>query len=167
MRDSKPNLAEGLIPDIVEVMQSEVDQLVQHKNALVVQIRRLKKTLIVLREMQDEVTGRANTRRRQRSQRLRYLQMGRRLRLSRNPYGELTRACRIAFTEAGGIATPNEIRLSILRRRSFVFASLNQDPVEAVVRILNVMANAKEVRRLTDDQYSRWQFLGSRYGERA
>lgn len=163
MTNPSHHLKEESLSRIVAAMQSEVDELVQKKVTLVVQLRRLKKTLYALRKTQDGVGGRAKPRRGQRSQRaFRCLEFARGVRCSQNPYGELTRACRIAFAEAGGIATPNEISLSILRRSSFAFDTLDQDPDEAVVCILNFMADAKEARCLSGDQYSRWQFLGSR-----
>lgn len=81
------------------------------------------------------------------------------IRKSRRLHNELRRACRIAFAEAGGVATPDQIYSLIARRCSFSFIDLEEEPVFAIVRTLNVMAKAGEARRTTSDPHSTWKFI--------
>lgn len=68
----------------------------------------------------------------------------------------LTRACRIALMEAGGTASPDEIRTRIVRRGSFSFAD-SAFADAAIIRTLNSMTDGGEVRRLEDGPQSLWQ----------
>jgi len=68
----------------------------------------------------------------------------------------LTRACRIALMEAGGTASPEEIRASIVRRGSFSFADSGFPDTE-IMRTLTVMTERGEVRRLETGSRSVWQ----------
>jgi hypothetical protein len=68
----------------------------------------------------------------------------------------LMRACRIALMETGGTASPDEIRMRIVRRRSFSFADSGFANA-AIIRTLNAMGDDGEVRRLGEGFQSLWQ----------
>jgi hypothetical protein len=68
----------------------------------------------------------------------------------------LSRACRIALLEAGGIASLEEIQLRITRRGSFSF--INSSFASAsLIRTLNTMARAGEVCCQGDGSQSKWR----------
>jgi hypothetical protein len=52
------------------------------------------------------------------------------------------RACRIAFLEVGGTATPKELYSAIVRRGSFSFGVHDGDAITAIVRTLTSVAGA-------------------------
>lgn len=68
----------------------------------------------------------------------------------------LTRACRVALMEAGGTASPDEIRTRIVRRGSFSFADSGSAEAE-IIQTLEAMTDDGEVRRLDDSPQSLWQ----------
>jgi hypothetical protein len=75
---------------------------------------------------------------------------------SRQTRAKLARACRIALLEAGGTASPEDIRQRIVRRGSFLFG----DPAtaeEEIIRTLIAMTVSGEVRASEDNS----QFLPS------
>jgi hypothetical protein len=74
-------------------------------------------------------------------------------------HNNLRRACRIAFVEVGGVATPDQIYSLIVRRCSFSFIDVEAEPADAIVHTLNVMAKAGEVQCLTSDPNSAWKFV--------
>jgi hypothetical protein len=77
---------------------------------------------------------------------------------SKQPYLNLKRACRIALMEVGETASPEEIHSRIVRRGSFTFGDADF-ALPAIVRALNAMAYAREVRRLEDSQGCRWYLV--------
>jgi hypothetical protein len=72
----------------------------------------------------------------------------------------LARACRIALLEAGGTASPNEIRRLIIRRGSFWFADAGSADRE-IMRTLRTMTESGEVRLLEDNSQLLWQRTAS------
>jgi hypothetical protein len=68
----------------------------------------------------------------------------------------LMRACRIALMEAGGAASPDEIRTRIVRRGSFSFADSGSADA-AIIRTLNTLTDGGEIQRLEDGPQSLWQ----------
>jgi hypothetical protein len=68
----------------------------------------------------------------------------------------LTRACRIAFMEAAGTASADEIRTRIVRRGSFSFSDSGSADAETI-RTLTAMTDGGEVRRLAGSPQSLWQ----------
>ena len=77
---------------------------------------------------------------------------------SRRLHNELRRACRVAFLEAGGVATPDQIYSLIVRRSSFSFADIGEEPAAAITRTLRIMAQAGEARCITSDLNCAWKF---------
>lgn len=72
------------------------------------------------------------------------------------PLPQLKRACRIALAEAGGPASPEDLRARIARRGSFPFTNA-EGPIAAIARTLRSMAEQGEVRRHEDGQNGRWE----------
>jgi hypothetical protein len=68
----------------------------------------------------------------------------------------LVRACRIALLEAGGTASPDEIRRLIIRRGSFWFADAGSADRE-IIRTLGAMTDTGEVRPLEDNSRLLWE----------
>jgi hypothetical protein len=81
---------------------------------------------------------------------------------TRHPRPALTRACRIALLEAGGTASPDEIRRLIVRRGSFSFSFAAHGSADAViVRTLELMVRSGEARRIKPLSQSLWQLNGA------
>ncbi len=84
---------------------------------------------------------------------------------TRHPRPALTRACRIALLEAGGTATPDEIRRLIVRRGSFSFSFAAHGSADAViVRTLELMVRSGEARRIEPLSQSLWQLTAPERG---
>jgi hypothetical protein len=75
---------------------------------------------------------------------------------SKNPLGQLRRACRIALMEAGGTASLDEIRSRIVRRGSFSFPDSGLSE-SVIVQTLDSMAASAEVRCQQNGAQLVWQ----------
>ena len=123
------------IQQIVSSIQAEIDALVQQKADIIRAKRNLGRRLQAIQigthpsncyrlptsKRQRNATGRANARK------------------SRYAYAKLRRACRIAIMEIGENPTAEQIYLQIVRRGSFKFDNLQENPISAIARTLNVM----------------------------
>lgn len=140
---------------IVDTMQKELDDLIRQKRNIRRQMRSLKRSLhrfpsgsgsagrsgTALKSQQ--FSSKAGRPRGRKFERLQF---------------ELKRACRIAFMDAGGVATPDQICCSITRRGSFSFINLRENPTEMIVCILNLMAETGEVQPMSSDPRSGWTY---------
>jgi len=73
-------------------------------------------------------------------------------------HNQLLRACRIAFMDTGGVATPDQIFAAILRLGSFQFHSLAEPPRTAMFRTLTVMSEMNEAKCLIGESHAPWQY---------
>ena len=149
--DSIANPFHPSVSAIICSMQVEIDALTQQKAELERGLRKLYGRLRALRaakgDAPQEKPAPAQLRR-----------SGRRLRKAlRLPatdkaqklYEELRRACRIALLEAEGPTTPDQIHRSIIRRGSFAFEVLDEEPITAILRVLNLIGERTEADWLT------------------
>ena len=121
------------IQGLVNSIQAEIDALVQQKADLNRHKRNLWRRLRALQSGTNP-SGYDRTRRskRQRSTDGRAI-----ARKSRYLYSELWRACRIAIMETGANPTAEQIYLQIVRRGSFNFDDLQENPISAISRTLD------------------------------
>ena len=68
---------------------------------------------------------------------------------SRHLYAELFRACRIAIMEIGENPTAEKIYMQIVRRSSFNFDDLQENPMSAITRTLSVMYGPQVVLEIS------------------
>jgi len=128
--------------EIVELLQTELDELLQQKARIRQQMRNLRRRVSILR------ANNKRTARRSRSRDLRAASLNERHLLS-----ELARACRIAFLELDGTATPEELYSAIVRRASFSFSLLQGNAIVAIERALSSMAQPGESVRGLESQW--------------
>jgi len=154
MIDFVPGQLNSSVRGIIELMQGELDELVQQKAALARRARNLRRLLYTIStEGRDPAVSGASALKSRGYRRYRHALKSATSRTVQCSYHELRRACRIALMEAGGTAAPDQIHSLVVRRDSFLFAALNEEPVDAIVRVLNIMAEAGEASRLTKDHY--------------
>src|SRR5262249_33467788 len=132
---------EGTVQHIVSALQAELDELIERKANLKRRRRILLQTMRKRSANRRALpSGDRNSSRFRRS--LKRSRAG--AREIHSLYDRLLRACRIAFLEGGGIATPDEIFAAILRRQSFQFHLLAESPRSAIARTLTLMSEMKE-----------------------
>jgi hypothetical protein len=131
---------------VIGSMQAELDTLAQRKTELERRLRNLRKTWHALRATQAEASSQLRRSRR----RLRRAWKVPGADKSQNLYEELRRACRIALLEAEGPATPDQIHASIIRRGSFAFEVLDEEPIAAILRMLKLISDPREAGYLTN-----------------
>lgn len=135
---------------VVAQLQRELDELVQRKADIKLRIRGLRRRLSSVQREWTPETSRAryrkseNLARRAQAFKMRQLQQ------------ELHRACRIAFLELGGAATPDALHSAIARRGSFSFAEINETPLIAIARTLAAMAKSGEATCNNNGSQPRW-----------
>jgi hypothetical protein len=157
MTRSAPQPSLNYVCGIVNLLQRDLDDLIRQKIDVRRRIRRLSR---LLRD-QSSPTPLAARGRATHAPRFRQIstKVGRpRARKSERQQFELTRACRIAFMDAGGIATPDQICFSIQRRGSFSFIDLDEKPIDLVIRILKFMAETGEAKCGSSDPQSPWAY---------
>jgi hypothetical protein len=155
MTDSAPHGSHTYVRSIVNLLQKDLDDLIRQKTDVRRRIRGLSR---ILREQSFRTRLGAPGRASHAPKFLHFsTRVGRpRARKSERLQFELTRACRIAFMDAAGTATPDQICSSIERRGSFSFIDLDDKPIELVIRILKFMAETGEVKCMTSDPHSPW-----------
>lgn len=159
---SAPQASLSYVCSIVNLLQKDLDDLIRQKTEVRRRIRRLSR---ILREQSSLTPLRARGRAHASKFRQVSTKMGRpRGRKSERLHFELTRACRIAFMDAGGIATPDQICFSIERRGSFSFIDLDEKPIELVIRILKIMAETGEAKCASSDPHSSWRYTATVLG---
>jgi hypothetical protein len=159
---SIPNIAgkvvQGSLSDIVELLQTELDQLLEKKARIRQNMRNLRRRLGILQanSSKEQTTRPISRRSRNRSRRTESRKI-------RHLHEELARSCRIAFLELGGTATVDELYGAIVRRGSFLFSLLDENPISAVIRTLTSMAESGEA---VCGANSRWTYKSdTRYFE--
>lgn len=136
--------------DTVALLQEELDELLQQKAAIRSRMRNLRRHLSILQT--DSASAQHPRRKRWRSVTTAHRAQTRKI---RQLHDELARACRIAFMELGGAATDEELQAAIVRRGSFSFALVKENPSAAITRTLHSMAQSSEVVPASD---SRWSY---------
>lgn len=144
------NGARGPLNDTVALLQAELDELLQQKARIKLRMRNLKRHLGIV----ETGSGSARTRRRKRWRSVTAAHRAETRKICQL-HDELSRACRIAFMELGGTATAEELCAAIVRRGSFSFALLKENPSSATIRTLHSMARSSEVVSASD---SRWSY---------
>jgi hypothetical protein len=142
---------------IVNLLQKDLDDLIRQK----IDVRRRIRSLSRKLREQSSPTALSARGRATHAQKFRQISttVGRpRGRKSERLQFELTRACRIAFMDAGGTATPDQVCFSIERRGSFSFIDLDEKPIDLVIRILNFMAETGEAKCASSDPHSPWTY---------
>ncbi|HZQ20908.1 MAG TPA: hypothetical protein VFA90_19620 [Terriglobales bacterium] len=138
------------INDTIALLQAELDELLQQKATIKLRMRNLRRHLGMLKVD----SGSAHTRSRKRRRSVTAAHRAENLKI-RRLHSELSRACRIALMELGGTATAEELYAAIMRRGSFSFSLLKENPTAAIARALNAMARSSEVVRASD---LRWTY---------
>jgi len=160
---SAPQASHSYACSIVNLLQRDLDDLIRQKTEVRRRVRRLSR---ILREQSSLTQLRARGRALH-APKFRQIstKIGRpKARKSERLHFELTRACRIAFMDAGGIATPDQICSSIERRGSFSFIDLNEKPIDLVIRILKFMAETGEAKCAASDPHSPWTYKATVLG---
>jgi hypothetical protein len=134
--DSIPQPLYVSVSAVIGSMQAELDALAQQKIELERRLRNLRRTLHALRAMQAPPQLSRSSRCLRRALRLPGADK------PQNPYEELRRACRIALLEAEGPVTPDQIHASIMRRGSFRFEILDEEPIGAILRMMKLIADS-------------------------
>jgi hypothetical protein len=142
----------GSLNCIVGLMQTELDDLLQQKARIKLQMRNLRHRLGILQ------AGSRKTNRTSRPMARRPPNASRRAQARKicHLHEELARACRIAFLELGGIATPDELYAAILRRGSFMFPAIQNKPTVSISQVLVSMAQCGEATSSNQGPQSRW-----------
>jgi hypothetical protein len=145
----------GPLNCIVGVLQTELDQLLQQKARIKLRMRNLHNRLSVL-----QADSRKKKRRISRTKSRRPPNATRRARAQQifHLHEELARACRIAFLELGGSATPDELYAAILRRGSFSFPAIENKPTVSISHVLVSMAQSGEAVSSNEGSQSRWAY---------
>lgn len=136
---------------VVAQLQMELDELLERKARIKLRMRNLR---LRLRSLQRESASGLRKKRR-RSQSL----VGRaQAREMRQLQEELHQACRIAFLELGGTATPDALHSAIARRGSFSFATIKEKPIIAIIRTLSAMAESGEATCSPNGSQPKWSY---------
>lgn len=145
---------------LINSMQAELDKLTERKAQLRRRMRGLRRMLKVFpAKPARNLASEPDCLKPRQPRRLRQTLKRAEGRESRQLCDKLKRACRIAFLEAGGTATPDEICSSIMRRNSFSFTSADEPPAVVIIRILNLMSQTGETQCVSSDQYSFWRYV--------
>lgn len=128
--------AHDRVNDVVALLQAELDELLQEKEKIRLRMRNLRRRL-----------ASSNPRKaaRGQSRKLRNIARHAEGRKVRHLHDELSRACRIAFLELRAAATPEDLYHAIVRRGSFSFALIKENPIALIKRTLISMAESGEV----------------------
>jgi hypothetical protein len=154
-----PDSLHALVQRVLTLLRAELDELAGRK----AELERRKRKLLRLRysllagALRSPAFGAGSLK--SPRQRKRVERAKSNARKSRRQHKELTRACRIAFLDAGGSATPDQIYWLIVRRRSFSFIDLDEEPASAIARTLHLMAETGEATCITNDPNSCWRLL--------
>jgi regulator of replication initiation timing len=132
---------------IVSDLQHEIDELLEEKAAILRRTRHLRHQLREKRsELEGQLLADSMGRRRSVGQHDSAKPSPKRSQdAERRMYDDLMRACRIALTEAGGTATPQQVHSLIERRASFSFARLPHSAFDSVQQTLDIMYRAGEL----------------------
>jgi regulator of replication initiation timing len=141
---------ESSVQCVVRQLQLELDELLDRKARIKLRMRNLR---VRLRSLERGASG-ALRKKHRRSQSLTRRAQADKLRELQE---ELYRACRIAFLELGGTATPEALHLAIVRRGSFSFAALQEEPIAAIIRTLTEMAQSGEATCSTNGSEPQWR----------
>jgi hypothetical protein len=127
------------IHELVNSIQSEIDALVQQKADLDRNKRNLWRRL---QADQRETNSSGGDRTHRGSKRQHSAAERANAHKSRSLNRELWRACRIAIMEVAENPTAKQIYSQIVRRGSFDFDGLKENPISAIARTLNVMSGS-------------------------
>lgn len=142
--------------NLARLMQNELDHLLEQKEGLRRRMQKLRRVLHELRGSRDSSSSKVSKSRRWRTADREAARKHRAL------YEQLWRACRIAFMEMGGVASSHQIYALIKRRGSFSFGALEEEPMVAITRVLNLMAHAGEAERIGDQNNPTWRYMTAR-----
>jgi hypothetical protein len=129
----------------------ELDELLERKARIKLRMRNLR---VRLRSLERESPSGLRKKYRRSQSLVRKAQA----REMRQLQEELHRACRIAFLELGGTATPDALHSAIERRGSFSFGTMNEKPVVAIIRTLTAMAESGEATCCPNGSQPKWSY---------
>lgn len=154
MSNTLSNELTGPLNCIVDMLQTELDQLLQQKARLKLRMRNLRNRMRILQadSRKEKRISRAKPRRPPNATRRAQIRQGCRRQ------EKLARACRIAFLELGGSATPDELYAAILRRGSFSFQAIDNKPTVSISHVLDSMAQCGEAACSPEGPQSRWAY---------
>jgi hypothetical protein len=155
MSSVDPNELERSLNSIAGMLQAELDEALQQKVNIKLRMRSLRRHLGILEAKSNGKSASRAKFHRARSAVRRALAQE----MSR-AHEELWRACRIAFLELGGTATPEELYSAIARRKSFSFAAIGDEALIAVRRVLNSMLQSGEVVSSAANSPPQWTYKG-------
>ncbi len=146
--------AEESVRGVVSIMQAELDSLFEQTLELRHRIRKLRRTLRKFLVTKNSSRGR-QSRKLHHSRAAASRANGHKI---RTLHELLERACRIALMEAGGEASIEQIQSLIVRRDSFSFDALDDEPLAAIARTLQMMIQTGEVRCLSSEDGSQLRY---------
>lgn len=163
-RQSSTNLMSAPPPDdpheslnhLANLMQKELDHLLEQKAGLRRRMQKLRRMLLQLRGKPQNASAKNKSSSNSRRARAAAREKGR---IRRELYEQLWRACRIAFMESGGVASPDHIYTLVKRRGSFSFEALEEEPMAAIDRTLTLMLYAGEAERTGDERNPVWRYM--------
>ena len=138
---------------IVGLLQGELEALLEQKSTIKLRLRALRRRLSSLPG--ESPRGPKTRSKYRRSQKAAGRGQAREL---RQLHEQLRRACRIAFLELGGTATPDQLCSAIIRRGSFSFAAINEQPVTAIRHMLTSMAQSGEATCSSNGTHPKWVY---------
>jgi regulator of replication initiation timing len=152
--DTFSNDLSGSLNCFAGSLQTQLDELLQEKARIKLRMRNLRHRLGVLRASSKKKERAARAGSHLRSIAIRRAQA----RPTCDLHEELARACRIAFLELGQSATAEQLLAAILRRGSFSFNAIENNPLVSINHLLISMAQRGEAISSNEGTQSRWAY---------